>query len=382
LEGDVLALLQAMSKDLGAMLSALDVSALQPSDAVRLLGAAGAVERRASALKTLLAERAAEAGAWAREGYRSPEAWLAQTLGSSYGQAAATLEASAKLAELPAIDGALRAGELSAPQLELVATAATADNEDELVAAAQRENVGQLRKTCARAKAKARSTEDEAERAARVHKARCYRSWSDKDGAYRFEGKTTAAVGARLEAAIGAEADNVFKAAYAEGRRESARAYRADALANLVCGGGARVDTTVVIRVDAQRLAGGEGTCETTSTGPVPVEEALGAILAGAFVKVVARRGVDITKVAHVGRRLPAELKTAVFERDGYACVRPGCGAAQHLEVHHYRVDFARGGATAYWNLATVCSRDHDLITVGGHRLAGRPGRWTWIPPP
>jgi hypothetical protein len=154
-----------------------------------------------------------------------------------------------------------------------------------------------------------------------------------------------------------------------------------DALANLIHGGGATVATTVVIRTDAERMAGGEGVCEA-ATGDVPVHEAVGAILAVAFVKVLLREGHDVTRVHHAGRHIPAEVRTALFERDGFSCVRPGCGATQHLEVHHYKVGFAKGGATAYWNLATVCSHDHGLITTGGHRLEGGPGKWTWVPPP
>jgi hypothetical protein len=50
--------------------------------------------------------------------------------------------------------------------------------------------------------------------------------------------------------------------------------------------------------------------------------------------------------------------------------------------VHHWRIDHAKGGATAYWNLATLCRHDHDLVTHGGHKLGGGPGKWTWIPPP
>jgi hypothetical protein len=154
-----------------------------------------------------------------------------------------------------------------------------------------------------------------------------------------------------------------------------------DALDNLICGGGAKVESTVVIRVDAERLAGGDGVCET-STGSVPVEEAIGAILAGAAVTVLLRDGVDITSVASGTRYVSDALKAALFERDDYRCVRPGCGATQHLELHHYRVGHAKSGPAAYWNLATVCSYDHDLISNGGHRLEGGPGRWSWIPPP
>jgi hypothetical protein len=159
-------------------------------------------------------------------------------------------------------------------------------------------------------------------------------------------------------------------------------AYRADAVLNLICGGGAKVDTHVVIRVDEARLRGEEGMCEATGTGPVPVSEAIGAILAGAFVKIVAHDGIDVTTVVHHGRHIPEVLRTAIHERDAYTCVRPDCGATSHLEIHHWRVPHAKGGPIAMWNAASCCSHDHDLLTHGGHRLEGGPGNWTWIPPP
>src|SRR5207302_4286479 len=185
----------------------------------------------------------------------------------------------------------------------------------------------------------------------------------DDEGAHCYEGRTTAAVGARLDAAINAEADRVFKEAYAQGRRESSAAYRADALANLICGGGAKVDTTVVIRVDEARLRGEDGVCEAVATGAVPVSEAIGAILADAFVKIVLHDGVDITKVSHHRRHIPEVLRTAILERDGYTCVRPGCGATTRLEIHHWRVAHAKGGPMAYWNAASGWSHDPDLPT-------------------
>ena len=377
----MLAALHAMAKRLDGMLGSLDPALLAPRDAVAVLEAASAVEQRAAAVKTLVAARAAEAGAWRAEGHRSPEAWLSEKTGTSYGEAQATLGASEKLPELPAVGDALRKGELSGPRLRELAGAATPDNEQRLLDGATRQSHRQLRDACARERARTRSAEEERARAERIHAERFFRSWTDPDGAYRFEGRTTAAVGARIQAAVEAEADLVFKEARAEGRHEPAGAYRMDALERLVCGGGARVDTTVVVRVDADRLAGDDGVCET-ATGAVPVEEAIGAILAGAFVKAVVRDGVDITMVSHLGRYLPVELRTAVNERDGHMCVRPGCGATQHLQIHHWRIDNAKQGPTAYWNLATVCRHDHALLTHGGHRLEGGPGRWTWVPPP
>jgi hypothetical protein len=157
-------------------------------------------------------------------------------------------------------------------------------------------------------------------------------------------------------------------------------AYRADALERLVCGGGVAVDTHVVIRVDEERLRGEPGTCETPTTGPVPVSAAIGAMLAGAFVRVVAHDGTDVTRVAHVGRHAPAEVRTAILERDNYCCVH--CGSSTNLELHHYKVDRAHGGPVACWNVCCLCRHCHHLVTHGGHRLEGGPGNWTWIPPP
>jgi hypothetical protein len=382
LEDAVLQELQGMTKSLDGFLATIEPALLHAPDAARLLEAAAGVEQRAASLKTLLAKRAAEAGQWANDGYRSPEEWLAKKTGTSYGQAAGTLNASEKLGQLPGLDKAVRDGELSGPQLNELAAAATPDNEKKLLEATKRQSFKQLRRTCANEKASQRSAERDEARHERIHRERFYKSHTDGDGAYCFEGKATAAVGARIEAALSAEADNVFKAARADGRTEPLAAYRLDALVNLVCGGGAKVDTTVVIRVDESRLRGEGGLCEATSTGPVPVSEAIGAILAGAFVKVVLHDGVDISKVSHPGRHIPEVLRTAVHERDGYTCVHPGCGATTKLQIHHWVVEVHKNGVTALWNLASVCPHCHYLLTHAGHRLEGGPGNWTWIPPP
>jgi hypothetical protein len=375
--------LKRISRSLDAFLRDLSVEAFTADEAVALIRAASAVERKAAAIKTLLAAHAVSGAGWAGEGHRSAEAWLASETGVGYGEAAGTLQASEKLAELPLVAAAVRAGELSGPQTREVAAAATPENSGRLLDVARAGNVDQLRKACGREKASARSNDDERARHAKAHRERFYKSWIDHEGAWRFEGKGTAMDGAMFDAHVAAEADQVFKQAWAEGRRESQAAYRFDALMNMARNGGggdsakAPKPPTVVIRVDASRLAGEDGVCET-SKGPVPVDEAIGAILAGAFTKVVLRDGVDITKVAHVGRHIPAELKTAVMERDGFCCVRPGCGATQRLEIHHYKVDYAKGGVTSYWNLGTLCRHDHVLVTTGGHELSGGPGAWEW----
>jgi len=90
----VLEELQGMAKTLDGFLSSVDPALLHATDAARVLEAAAFVELRAASLKTLLARRATDSQAWAQRGHRSPEDWLAQTTGSSYGQAAGTINAS------------------------------------------------------------------------------------------------------------------------------------------------------------------------------------------------------------------------------------------------------------------------------------------------
>ncbi len=291
----MLATLQSITKELDELLSELDPSALHASDAVKLLEESTAIEKRAVAIRTLVADRAADSSDWTRNGHRSPEEWLAAKTGTSFGQARSTLETSAKLEELPKTSDELRRGRLSATQLNEIGPAATPENEERLLGAAKKESFKGLKGTCAKEKAKARSVDDEAARHARIHKERHHRSWTDAEGGYCYSGRNTAMAGARFDAALAAETEKVFKAAHAEGRRESSEAYRADALLNLITSGGANVDSTVVIRVDDSALRDGEGTAETP-TGPIPVREAIGAILAGAFVKVLATNGVDVSR--------------------------------------------------------------------------------------
>src|SRR5437773_2413556 len=95
----------------------LDPALLAPRDAARLLEKVARLERLVVAAKTLLAKRAADAGEWRTKGDRSEAHWLARTTGTTVGQARAVLETAERVGKLPATEAALRAGELSAPQV-------------------------------------------------------------------------------------------------------------------------------------------------------------------------------------------------------------------------------------------------------------------------
>ena len=101
--------------------------------------------------------------------------------------------------------------------------------------------------------------------------------------------------------------------------------------------------------------------CHVVGGGPIPVSLAK-ELSQDAFVKAVMHDGVRIDTVVHFGRRIRAELRTALelgsppgFE--GAVCA-DGCGRRYGLEWDH--VDpVAHGGPTSLANLRPRCWPHH-----------------------
>ena len=128
-------------------------------------------------------------------------------------------------------------------------------------------------------------------------------------------------------------------------------------------------------------VTGGE-VCEIPGVGPIPVAAAR-RLASDAILTAVVTDGTDVTAVAHLGRTIPARLRTAVEARDP-TCVVPGCDVRVGLEIDH-RIPVTDGGPTALDNLAKLCRWHHYLKTHRGYRLEGKPDNWTWSgpdPPP
>ena len=87
-------------------------------------------------------------------------------------------------------------------------------------------------------------------------------------------------------------------------------------------------------------------------------------MLGTSFVTAILKKGKDITTVAHLGRHVPAELRTALIV-SGRECSIEGCASRDYLELDHCEVDYAKGGPTAWWNLTWECSIHHDRKTSG-----------------
>ena len=90
--------------------------------------------------------------------------------------------------------------------------------------------------------------------------------------------------------------------------------------------------------------------------------------------------GVDVTSVCHVGRAVPAHIRSALEDRDE-RCVVPGCDVTRGLEIDHYQIAFEKDGPTELWNLCRLCHWHHHLKTYGGYAITGQPGSWEWTGP-
>jgi hypothetical protein len=130
-----------------------------------------------------------------------------------------------------------------------------------------------------------------------------------------------------------------------------------------------RVDRAALVR---GRLNAGE-ICEIPGIGPISVPSAQ-SLASDAILSAILTEGQDVRAVAHLGRTIPARLRTALQERDP-TCVVPGCGERQHLEIDHI-IPFANGGPTRLNNLARLCRWHHHQKTHDGYRLKGGPGHW------
>ncbi len=351
----------------------LEPSELAGADAARMVEELGVVRRLTDALLAKAAKRVEDTAAHLKGSDRDAVQFYARTAGIDASEARRAIQAADKLESLPLVDDAVREGRLSARAAQMIADAATVNPAAErALLAAAAEGMVPLKDACIVARAR---VEDEATRAARQHAARSLRMWSADDGMVEGHFRLAPEVGGRLKATLDAETQRTFRDRRKRGPHESLAAYAADALVQLVEGdAAATAKTSVHVVIDHDALvrgntASGE-TCEIPGVGPVNVEwvrEQLGE----AFLTAVVKKGRDITTVAHLGRHVPAELRTAMLV-GGHECQIEGCHQRGYLERDHCEVDFAAGGPTAWWNLAWLCAVHHRRKTAGW--LLGPPG--------
>jgi uncharacterized protein DUF222 len=372
---------------MGRYAAAFDASLLSAESAGLAVAEAAAIEGMAATVKALAAARAADAGLWKAAGERSAAHHLARTTGTSLSQACEALDTARRLATLPTVAAAARAGALSPPQAAAVADAAAADGSSagRLLEQARTSSLAELRQECARTKAAAEP--DPEARRRKIHSERYLRTHTDAEGAWHLRVRDNPEVGAAVMAAILPIRDRLFRAARAEGRREAAEAYAADALAALArtpSTGPARSGARTIVRVDLGALLRGRPTagevCELAGFGPVAVSAVRDLMdTADPFLAAVVTKGEAVAGVAHLGRRPTAHQQTAL-EWLYPTCAAEGCSASTWLENDH-RADWATTHLTVLDLLDRLCAHHHDRKSLDGWALVEGRGKRPFVPP-
>jgi len=416
---------------LRGVVAGLDGDALSGADAAMLVERFSAISKLAGAGITICAKRVNETGYFERCGHRDAGSWLGDLCGEPTGASRSLLATAGRLSDLPGLEGAMRAGELSPDQAAAVARGGAADpsSEAELLERARKGSLRELRDEADRLEAAARSREQDEARYARIHAERHLRTWLDADGSFKGRFSLAPEDGALFLSGIEHEANHLFDAARRAGLREPREAYMADALVAVVSGQqsyageppaspahpptpgfsgtgpgeqpvaaarreapaetrpgprpGGRPAATILFHVSLEALrraslAAGEE-CTVEGGGHVPLS-VVQRYLDSAGIRLVVKAGCDIHSVFSCTRTIPAAVQTALSARDR-TCVVPGCSSSFHLEIDHI-VEFAKGGKTKLSNLCLLCRMHHAMKSQQGYRIEGGPGSWRWLPPP
>ena len=363
---------------LRAALAGFDPAVVSGDDAARIAEELAVTEKACAAARARAALRADECRSHERRGYADAADWLARMSGSSRGKAQAALACAGAVSRGSPTGEALAAGALSLEQAQVIARTESVcpGTETELLALAAQSSLAALEDEARRRRL---AVVDPDELHERHHKARELRHWVDGEGMVRMAGALAPEVGVALMNRLDRQTDRLRRAT---AQREPRAAHAADALVAMLTGEGSATrsstDLVVVCDLDAYRRGHahpGEP-CHIVGGGPIPVSVArrLGQ---DAFLKVVTHAGGRIDTVAHYGRHIPAELRTALElgpppTFDGVDCVEAGCGRRYGLEWDH--VDpVANHGPTSFDNLRPRCWPHHRAKTARD-RAAGLLG--------
>ena len=383
------------SEDLvGRVLGSLDVlvEGLRALSGARVEERLRLVARCESRLAAVKSEAVAELAAWRGEAQAADV--LRGDLKQSRGAAKREVRLAGQLADVPATAEALADGAITPQHARLIAEAADAAppgtpiDEGELLEAATEQPADLFGRTV-RGHLDARAGDDVAERRKRQRERRAV-SWKhEPDGMFRLFGTFDPITGARIETALAATGNKLWRGEDPK-NRATAKQRLADALELLITGGGTGdghengngngaatdktpiaaqgVDLLVIADYDivAGRLANprlGDGT-------PLSPEELVRlACDANILPAIFDRKGQPLW-LGRAKRHATPGQRAVLIERDK-GCI--GCGAsANWCQAHHVR-HWEHGGPTDIDNMCLLCSHCHQLVHTDRAEITRTP---------
>ena len=357
--GKVRSSLEAIARD-------FDASTLHGRASLELARELGVIQSLLDGIKARVAKRIDDTCAYVALHDAEAKHTVARAFGVEPSEAQRTIDLAAQLETLPVVDAAVRTGTLSVRAAQLIAETVSENPAvtDELIATA-RDGLVPLKDACVAARG---AVEDPAQRSARQHKQRSFRMWTDTDGMMQGRFAVTPEIGGQIKAIVDKGVQQIFRARRSGDEHEPHEAYAADVFANAFLHPeelpAAKVSTHIVM--DHSIFALGDALpgakCEIPGVGPVNAQWARD-LLGEAFLTFVIKKGKDITTVAHFGRHIPAELRTALVV-SGRECDVEGCHNRGYLEIDHSH-PVGKGGITSWQNLRWLCYLHHKRKTQG-----------------
>lgn len=300
-----------------------------------------------------------------RWGYARTTDWLATECRMDKRTAREYVRVARRLVEWRTVAETLALRQISYSQVREITRAAEIEDEAELLRVARGQTVHQIEQHVRQLRSSQSADLDAANRG---RAKRSFKYFYDETGSLHFFGRLPADQAAAVVEALETTAEELGPSpddpsCRAGWSRPPLAARRADALADLVTGGG--VTTQLVLHADPEALA-----CQAARN-----EQRAGNVLylrdGPAIPSELARRlacdcRVSFKELNHgrSQRLVTASQRRALELRDGRICAFPGCDRTHGLDAHHL-THWIHGGRTDLDNLALLCTAHHHLFHDG-----------------
>ncbi len=342
----------------------------------------GFVGRARASLAALEADVVAEVAR--REGDAATEEILRQDQKRSRTGARKAVKTAAQLEWAPKVAGKLADGTITPEAAGLILDADSEADVDQLklLKAAEEEPDDVFRRTLKdHVNERTSAQELEARRAQQRRRRRASIS-EQPDGMFHLFAQFDPLTGARVQAALIAKSDALFRSEDSKDRPTAPQRF-ADALADLVCnndGAGAPAGTELIVLADYDEVHDAVTNARLTDGTRLTEAEALAIACDANVLPGIFNKHTGNVVLGRSQRKVPKWLRKQLIARDG-SCI--GCGAHHQIcEVHHLK-HWKHGGETTLENTCLLCWRCHHVrVHQNGEELTRHPNGTLTLAPP
>ncbi len=294
-------------------------------------------------------------------GFVSTVQWLGYYLGVGPNAAREKIRVARALTNLPRIDAAYAAGQLSFSKVRALTRATHADNEAVMLDAALNATAHQVERIV-RDQLRIQRGRPSVDRQPEL-------TWTKADnGEIVFKGRLPKESGQLVIKAIERILDDQAALDAAQPEAEPLATRRAQALVEIA-------EVSLAPRPDKPQASADRYTVHIEHDDPDLSAAAVERLTCdGALVIHQTDRDGNPLDVGRKTRTIPPAIRRALQRRDK-GCRFPGCNHKRFVDAHHVH-HWAHGGETKLDNLVLLCRRHHSLIHDGGtHVSAHKPER-------